>query len=483
MKSIMICGTGSHVGKSVIVAALCRILSDEGYSVTPFKSQNMSLNSYVAYDGEMGYAQAMQAWCAREEPTANMNPILLKPTRNGVSQVIVRGKAYADMSVREYHRYAITSGIKEVKYAFDLLKKDHEVCVIEGAGSPAEINLHEYDIANLKVAEFANAPVILVADIDKGGVFASIFGTIKLSEKPELIKGTIINKFRGDPSLLDPGIEEIERITGVKNIGVIPYADLSIPVEDSVSIPQMVKYGGEIDIAVIRLPYVSNFSDIEPFLLEEDVSLRWVRKPEELGFPDVLIIPGSKNTVHDLKFIHDTGLRDAILEISKEIPIIGLCAGYQMLGEKVIDDGTESGEKQEIEGLGLLKVKTIFKGYKKTVRRVEAEVCIYPPILLGGRVSGYEIHFARTEGKERPSFITERVVGHVNRAGNVIGTYLHGVFEREAFRRSLLDYVCAKKGIHPPKRKDVQKLKDSGFDELAKLVRKNIDMEWVLEKI
>ena len=483
MKSLMIQGTSSHAGKTILVTALCRILSDRGYRVTPFKSQNMSLNSCVAKDGEMAYAEAVQAWAAREEPRVDMNPILLKPKGNGVSQVIIHGKPYADMSVHDYYDFAENGGIEAVKESYERLSREYDLCIIEGAGSPAEINI-KHDISNMRIARMADAPVILVADIERGGVFASIIGTIDLlGDDRERVKGTVINKFRGDASLLDSGIEYLHARTGIPNLGILPYEKLDIPVEDSVSIEEMVSYGGAIDIAVIRLPYVAIFADIEPLLMEENVGVRWVHRLEELGSPDLIIIPGSKNTINDMIFLNHSGIAERIRELAEEgTAIIGLCGGYQMLGDLIVDHGIESGSaKQKVEGLGLLNLKTEFRSYRKVVRRVNAMISDRGGMLKGGEVTGYEIHMGVTEGKEEVAFMADQPIGHVNAMGNVVGTYLHGVFDSKTFRGSVIDHLFEKKGISPPVHPDLEVFREEGFRKLADLVCRHLDIDYVLE--
>ncbi|HDM36480.1 MAG TPA: cobyric acid synthase [Candidatus Syntrophoarchaeum butanivorans] len=483
MKALMVQGTSSHAGKTILVAALCRILSDMGYRVTPFKSQNMSLNSYVTDGGEIAYAEAVQAWAAREEPRVDMNPILLKPKGEGISQVIVHGKPYKDLNVRDYYDFAEKEGIKAVKESYERLSKEYDLCIIEGAGSPAEINIR-HDISNMRIARMADAPVILIADIERGGVFASIIGTIDLlGEESRRVAGTVINKFRGDPSLLDPGIEYLEKRTGIPNLGVIPYVRIDVPVEDSVSIDQLVSYGGVVDVAVIRLPYVSVFTDIEPLLMEEGVGVRWVSRCEELGSPDLVIIPGSKNTIHDMAFLNQSGIADRIRDLAADgIGIIGICGGYQMLGDEIIDYGIEGGpEERRVEGLGLLRLKTEFKRYNKIVRRVRAKISDRGGMLRGGEVTGYEIHMGVTGGDEEVAFMADCPLGHVNREGNVIGTYIHGVFDETSFRGSVLDHLFEIKGALPSEHPDLNRFREEGFKKLAEVMRKHLDLDRVLE--
>ncbi|MFH1128602.1 MAG: cobyric acid synthase, partial [Candidatus Omnitrophota bacterium] len=362
--SIQICGTGSGVGKSVIVAALCRIFLQDGYKVAPFKAQNMALNSYVTLDGkEMGRAQVTQAQASGIEPTVDMNPILIKPNSDTGAQIIVRGKPIGNMSVAEYTKYK-NSGFGIIRQSLRKLLDEYEVVVMEGAGSPAEINLKSHDIVNLKIAEYAKAAVILVGDIDKGGVFAWIVGTLELLSKKErkMIKGIIINKFRGDKTLLMPGIEFLEKRTGIKVLGIVPYyRDINIPEEDAVPLDSFKEKDGKkehkLNIDVIYLPHISNFTDFDALEREDDVRLRYVKSPQELEIPDMIIIPGTKNTISDLKYLKKCGLAKKIKSIinsNRTTTLVGICGGYQMLGNKIFDkDGLESKHGEE-EGLKLL---------------------------------------------------------------------------------------------------------------------------------
>ncbi|MBW2975049.1 cobyric acid synthase, partial [Candidatus Woesearchaeota archaeon] len=431
MASIMIQGTGSGVGKSVIAAALCRIFANENYKVAPFKSQNMALNSYITEDkGEMGRAQAVQAFAARKKPRVEMNPVLLKPKEDKNAQVIVLGKAVGDKSALEYDSYK-RSLIRIIRDAFNKLENENDIVVIEGAGSPAEVNLKARDIVNMKMAEIANCPVILVADIDKGGALAAIVGTLELLTKKEKerVKGIIINKFRGDISLLEDGLRYVERKTKKPIIGVIPYFnDIKIEEEDSLAEYQLNNDHDHnntqegINIGVIWLPHMSNFTDFDALEKEEDVSVRYVKEEKGLWGMDAIIIPGTKNSVSDLLYLKESGLYDAIKSFKGNI--IGICGGFQMLGTRLIDkEGMES-MHGSVEGLGLLNIESSFEREKIT-RQVKGRI-----IKSRHVVEGYEIHMGRTKGIEEKPFIEledEGYDGAVSSDERVFGTYLHGI--------------------------------------------------------
>jgi len=467
-KYIMVLGTQSNAGKSVIVAALCRLLKRRGYRVAPFKSQNMSLNSWITKDGkEIGIAQAVQAFAAGEEPCADMNPVLLKPKGEMTSQVIVLGEPLGDRKVGEY--YVSTDEMLAVaKGAIGRLSRDHDVIVMEGAGGAAEINLYGRDIANSRMAREVGAPIVLVGDIELGGVFASLYGTYALlpEEDKKLVKGFIINKFRGDASLLKTGIEKLEALTGVPVLGVLPYRRLSIPSEDSMALYDK-KPGGprDIDIAVVRLPFISNFTDFEP--LERLARVRYVALDGTLGRPDIVILPGTKNTVSDLKALGRSALWDDIKKLSGDgTPIIGICGGYQMLGEQVIDHGIEGNSEETIPGLGLLPATTTFDRYEKLTRQVRKKVTAGGPILdpiRGTAVTGYEIHMGKTVSSN-PAFGDD---GCASPSGTVVGTYMHGLFENGHFT------ACEKKGIAY---EQAAAQKDP-YDELADMVQASLDLK------
>ncbi|NJD53106.1 MAG: cobyric acid synthase [Candidatus Methanoperedens sp.] len=473
-KSLMIVGTGSHVGKSILVTAFCRILSKR-YSVVPFKAQNMSLNSWITHDGsEIGIAQAIQAKAAGIEPTADMNPVLLKPKGDHMSQVIILGKPVADKEAGDYYD-SIDDVMSIVSGAFGRLCDQHELIIIEGAGGAAEINLYHRDIVNTGMARLVKPPIILVGDIERGGVFASIYGTLQLlpADIKPLVAGLIINKFRGDIKLLTPGIKQLEEITGLPVLGVIPYTNLKIPSEDSVSIRDKTHNGNPVKISVIRLPHISNFTDFEP--LEHCADIEYVEPGEELSGSDAIILPGTKNTMDDVKVLLSGKVGQRIIaEAKKGIPIIGICGGYQMLGNEITDSGIEgSGGACSIKGLGLLNVSTRFGKYEKQTRQVEKPVTGNGPILgpiKDQRVTGYEIHMGETEGG-KPAFGDD---GSVSENGIIIGTYLHGLFENDNFRNSFLSYLYNQKGLIYE-----NKIRADGIEELAAIIRSHVNMDLI----
>lgn len=503
-KAIQVCGTGSGVGKSVLVTALCRIFLQDGFKVCPFKAQNMALNSYVTKDGlEIGRAQATQAQAASVAPCVDMNPILIKPMSNRKAQIIVKGKPVRNMSVYEYVNYK-NKAQKIVLKSFRRLAEAYEVVVIEGAGSPAEINLKSHDIVNMRMAKYANAPVILVGDIDKGGVFAWIVGTLELLTKEERksIKGIVINKFRGDKRLLRPGIDFLEKKTGIKVLGVIPYFSAvggsasggkGIKIAEEDSIPLEKRDGGisnqeaqkkrQLNIAIISLPHISNFTDFDVLENEPGVRLHYVSCESELGSPDAIIIPGTKSTISDLNYLKKTGLAKRITLIAKKHPLthlIGICGGYQMLGERINDRRTTESAQKSVKGLGILPVVTSFEK-EKILSWVKAK-----GIVSGLKVTGYEIHHGRTrilkECKpvfrvfQRQGKKAEGSDGAISKDGRIWGTYLHGVFDEDNFRRSFLNKLRLENGW-PPLAMISSFNQDKEFDKLAGLIRKNIDMD------
>jgi adenosylcobyric acid synthase len=470
-KFIVVLGTTSHSGKSTLVAALCRMLSNRGLRAGPFKSQNMSLNSWVTENGsEIGIAQAVQAWAARTAPSEFMNPILLKPKGDRTSQVIILGSPRFDKSAEQYYRdiedlkEIVDSSIKE-------LEKEYDYIVVEGAGGAAEINLFDRDIANIYVARHLKAPIILVGDIERGGVFASLFGTVQLLPEDirPLVKGLVINKFRGDPAILESGLKDLENLTGIPVLGVLPYLDLAIPSEDSVSLGDKKGRSEEelVEIAVIKLPRISNFTDFEP--LERSAHVRYVGLSEDLGNPDAIIIPGTKNTVSDLSEMREKGMDRQILAL-KDTPVLGICGGYQILGKEIVDSGIEDKEGT-IPGLGLLDAATRFDLYEKRTVQVTKKVTGGGPILekiRGQEVSGYEIHMGMTWPKDEAAFEDD---GAVAESGQVIGTYLHGIFENENFRNCFLDYLYQRKNLSRKASTNGQ-----GYDDLARTVEEYLDM-------
>ena len=471
----MVVGTSSHVGKSTTVAAICRCLVRRGISVAPFKSQNMSLNSFVTADGgEIGIAQAMQAWAARISPTTDMNPVLLKPKGDCVSQVVLFGHPYKDVPIAEY--YAETPFLlSEAVAAFGRLMQEYGQVVVEGAGGAAEVNLYDRDIANTLLAENLKIPIILVADIERGGVFAQIYGTLKLLPEPvqPLVRGIIINKFRGDPAIFESGIQIIENLTGIPVLGVVPYFSIPLPSEDSLSIADKIHRDLPVRIAVIRLPRVSNFTDFE--LLEQYASVEYVPCGGSLAGYDCIILPGTKNTIDDLAALRAAGMDRELLSAQENgIPVIGICGGYQMLGKTLVDEGFESAAGV-YPGLGLLDCTTRFASYSKNTTQVRRLAAPVPPILSSmGEVTGYEIHMGVTEpGVDREAFSGD---GWVNADGLVFGTYMHGLFLNSNAANALLAYLFEKKGLpYAP----IPAESADPYDLLASLFEEHVDMETI----
>ena len=490
-KAIMVQGTMSNAGKSLIAAGLCRIFRQDGYKVAPFKSQNMALNSFITKEGlEMGRAQVMQAEAAGIAPEVRMNPILLKPTNDVGSQVIVNGEVLGTMSARDYFAWK-KNLVPEVMKAYNSLAEDYDIIVLEGAGSPAEINLKADDIVNMGMARRAGAPVLLVGDIDRGGVFAQLIGTVDLLEPDEraMVKGLIINKFRGDKTILEPGVKMLEERAGIPVVGVAPY--LSIQVEDEDSLTTRFEGRREadiLDIAVVRLPRISNFTDFNPLESVPGLSVRYVKNPGELKNPDMIILPGTKNTMEDLLWMRQSGMEAAVLkEAGKGKLIFGICGGYQMLGETLSDPlGVEAGGT--IKGLGLLPMETVFENVK-TRTRVTGEFASftgpYAP-LSGAKIEGYEIHMGRTTWKEagmNATQITDSVSGEKKEDGacfhNVCGTYVHGVFDLESAAEGLVRTLGEWKGIDVSSMGSVDfaAFKETQYDLLAAGLREHLDMK------
>ncbi len=499
-KVLMVQGTASHVGKSVLVSALCRIFRQDGFRVAPFKAQNMSNNSYVTPDGgEIGRAQAVQAQAAGIEPQVEMNPILLKPEADQRSQVVRMGRPWLSAQAMDY--YSMKAELWEsVKTSLDTLRNQFDVVVIEGAGSPAEINLKATEIVNMRVAMYANAPVLLCGDIDRGGVFASIVGTLELLEPEErdAIKGLVINKFRGDIALLTDGLTWLEGRTGKPVAGVVHhFRDIHIPEEDSVALelPDRPIVDAALDVAVVRLPHVSNFDDFDPLGREPGVSLRYVDSPENFGSPDLVILPGTKTTIPDLAWMDNRGLTGLVKQAHRGgAAIIGICGGYQMIGTHLQDPDHVESSLTEMAGLGLLPTSTVFAGSKET-HRVKGVVSIDRGLLQGAKdlpVQGYEIHMGRTTGSDAgaPFQIHDRAdapVTHGNdtdgcldASGWVMGTYIHGLFHNGEFRRSLLQALARRKGVRLPESADDVGL-DREYDKLADWVRSALDIELIYD--
>ena len=477
-KRIMIQGTMSGAGKSLLVTALCRIFTQDGYRTAPFKSQNMALNSFITADGkEMGRAQVLQAQAAGKEPDVRMNPILLKPSSDVGSQVIVNGEVRGDYRAADYFRMK-RSLIPDILRAYEGLAAENDILVIEGAGSPAEINLKADDIVNMGLAELVNAPVALVGDIDPGGVFAQLYGTVALLEERERrrIVGTIINKFRGDVSLLEPGLQMLEELIGVPVLGVVPYTRVDLDDEDSLS-PRFDRREAErpVDIAVIRLPHISNFTDFAPLERHPALGLRYVEREKELGTPDFLILPGTKNTMGDLMWMRQNGLEAAVRRLwEQEIPILGVCGGYQMLGRRLsAPEGAAFGG--ETAGMGRLPADTRFARRKTTVQ-TEATVPAGP--FAGAKLRGYQIHLGRTETEAEPFCVLPDGTADGAVSGLVFGTYLHGLFDSGELTAALADWLLRRKGLEPvPVQVETHRdYQERQLDLLADTVRKNLNM-------
>lgn len=479
---IMVQGTMSGAGKSLLAAALCRIFRQDGYRTAPFKSQNMALNSYVTRDGlEMGRAQVMQAEAAGLEPDVRMNPILLKPSSDTGSQVIVNGEIRGQMSAVEYFRYK-KQLIPEIMKAYRELEQQYDVIVLEGAGSPAEINLREDDIVNMGMAELADAPVLLAGDIDRGGVFAQLYGTCELlrPEEKARIKGLIVNKFRGDREILEPGLQMLEERVHIPVVGVVPYVYVDVDDEDSLA-PRLNRKRAEkvIDIAVIRLPRLSNFTDFSPLESHPALGVRYVKTPEELGQPDLIILPGTKNTMDDLVWLRESGLEALVRKANAAgTPVLGVCGGYQMLGEELKNPNHTEGDLDQLKGMGLLPIRTVFSE-QKTRTRCQAEVQAAP--FAGARLDGYEIHMGETEVNGSPfcRLSSGQPDGCIR--GNVCGTYLHGLFDTGELTERLAQYLAERKGISIA---DLTPLSHSAYvqkqyDILADTVRGSLDMDAV----
>lgn len=475
--SLLVLGTASHVGKSTVVAALCRILTNRGIRIAPFKSQNMSLNSYITRDGaEIGIAQAMQAFAARVEPDADMNPILLKPKGEMISQVVLKGRPWKDLRISDYYQETDHLLSVAVVSAHRLIEEYGHI-VAEGAGGAAELNLYSRDIANIRIERELRLPVLLVADIERGGVFAQVYGTLSLL--PEDIRrrvmGVIINKFRGDPSLFEEGVRIIEDLCGIPVLGILPVFSIPLPSEDSLSLGDKLSGNLPVKIAVIRLPRISNFTDFER--LEPYASVHYVNPGEPLGGYDCIIIPGSKNTIEDLLLLQSSGTAAGIVTAREQgIPIIGICGGYQMLGKEIFDEGFES-RCGTYEGIGLLKVTTRFSRYEKVTKQVYREALLQGPILSRmGSVRGYEIHMGETaRAGDNEAFSGE---GAVSEDGMVIGTYLHGLFENPSAVEALLAYLYEKKGLDFTI--DATERERDVYEDLAALFERHVKLDPIL---
>ena len=478
-RCIMVQGTMSGAGKSLLCAALCRIFAQDGYRTAPFKSQNMALNSFVTRDGlEMGRAQVVQAQAAGVEPDVRMNPILLKPSSDIGSQVIVNGEVRGDMAAKEYFRRK-KALIPDILRAYDGLASEFDIIVIEGAGSPAEINLKADDIVNMGLARLVAAPVLLAGDIDRGGVFAQLYGTVELLEPDERARicGLIINKFRGDVEILRPGLAMLEEKTRLPVVGVVPYLKVDIEDEDSLSERLQQKNAVKpLDVAIVRLPHISNFTDFMPLEQHPLLGVRYVQAARELGMPDLIILPGTKNTVNDLLWLRQCGLETAVQKLARRgTPVLGVCGGYQMLGGMLDDSaGTESGRPQTLRGLELLPTRTVFTLEK---RRAQVTATAAAPF-AGAALTGYEIHTGRTtvEGAPFCTLADGTPDGCVQ--GSVFGTYLHGLFDSGELTEKLAALLCRRKGLAPETAAPLtmQAYREQQFDLLADGVRRALDM-------
>jgi cobyric acid synthase CobQ/L-threonine-O-3-phosphate decarboxylase len=481
--AIMFQGTSSNAGKSILAAALCRILLQDGYRVAPFKAQNMSLNSFVTREGgEMGRAQAVQAQACRIDPDVRMNPILLKPNDDTGAQVILMGKPAGNMNVQQYIQYK-PAAFEEIKKAYEALAGEYDVIVLEGAGSPAEVNLKDHDIVNMKMARVAGAPVLLVGDIDRGGVFASFVGTMEVLSEAERkqMAGFVINRFRGKEDLLGPAIEYTRRHTGLPCLGIVPYLhDLGLPEEDSVEFKSGALDGpfreNGIEIALVDLPHISNFTDFDSLRIEPDVFLRVVRSVSDLNRPDAIILPGSKNVIGDLEYLRTSGLGRRILDLSDQgrTEVVGLCGGFQMLGQRVEDPYGIESPRKVVDGLGLMPISTVM-AQQKTLVRTEGT---HLPSRL--KVRGYEIHHGQTEGKPLIPLVVRadgQIIGAEAEKGKVWGTYLHGIFDADQFRRWFIDRLRVRRNLTALGKVCAIYDLEPAYERLAEVARRSLKIE------
>ncbi|PSF38388.1 cobyric acid synthase CobQ [Aphanothece hegewaldii CCALA 016] len=491
MKGIMVVGTTSHAGKSFLTTAICRILSRRGWQVTPFKGQNMALNAYVTPSGgEMGYAQAVQAWAAGITPRVEMNPILLKPQGNMTSQVIIKGKAEGITNASDYYEKYFDLGWKAIATSLHRLGMEFDLVVCEGAGSPAEINLKHRDLTNMRVAKYLNASTLLVVDIDRGGAFAHVVGTLALLEPDErsLIKGIIINKFRGQRSLLDSGISWLENYTGIPVVGVIPWTDIILPAEDSLSLLEhnSKKTQSETKISIIRLPRISNFTDFDPLDAEPSVAMKYVDLKDNLGYPDAVILPGTKTTIADLKALHDSGMAAQLKEYAAAGGVIlGICGGYQILGQKVCDPLQLEGSEAEYQGLNILPLFTTITTEKVTRQRQVNST--YPQ--KGLPITGYEIHQGVSKMLDFPtesylSLFDDPSLGLVSESLSIWGCYLHGVFDNSPWRRIWLNHLRHRRGLGslPTGIANYREQREIMLNSVADLVEQYVNLSSVLPK-
>ncbi|BAY60880.1 cobyric acid synthase [Calothrix brevissima NIES-22] len=486
MKSIMVVGTTSHAGKSLITTAICRILSRRGWRVAPFKGQNMALNAYVtASGGEIGYAQAVQAWAAGVVPWVEMNPILLKPQGDMTSQVILKGRPVGKVSAADYYEQYFELGWRTIEESLQHLGTEFDILVCEGAGSPAEINLKHRDLTNMRVAKYLNAPTILVVDIDRGGAFAHVIGTLELldQEERDLIKGIVINKFRGQRSLLESGIQWLEERTGIPVIGVIPYLEHMLPAEDSLNLLERKphKSQADLDIAVLRLPRISNFTDFDPLESEPTVSVRYLNPKQELGHPDAVIIPGTKTTIADLILLQKSGMAEAIQHYAASGgTVLGICGGYQMLGQMIADPEGIEGQAGRYQGLNLLPIRTVITGQK--IARQRQVSSNFPQ--MGLPVYGFEIHQGRSRIEQQADnqayqpLFDDVNLGLVDSCQSVWGTYLHGLFDNGPWRRAWLNRLRQQRGLKslPTGVANYREQREQTLDSLASEIENHLDL-------
>ena len=492
MKSLMVVGTTSHAGKSLLTTAICRIAARRGWRVAPFKGQNMALNAYVtASGGEIGYAQAVQAWAAGTQPTIEMNPILLKPQGDMTSQVILKGKAVGKVGAADYYEQYFDIGWQAIQESLQHLSTEFDLVVCEGAGSPAEINLKHRDLTNMRVAKHLNAPTILVVDIERGGAFAHVVGTLALLEPDEraLIRGIVINKFRGMRSILQPGIEWLENYTGIPVIGVIPWLEQVFPAEDSLDLFERKKsaFQGDLNISVLRLPRIANFTDFDPLESEPTVSLKYIHPKQELGHPDAVIIPGTKTTIADLLLLQKSGMAEAIQNYAASGgTVLGICGGYQMMGHYLTDPDRLESEHLKCDGLGLLPIKTMITDYKVTKQRQVTSN--FPQ--SGLPVAGYEIHQGRSRLIE-PDAVTsdysplfdDPSLGLVDKDQLIWGSYLHGLFDNGAWRRAWLNRLRQQRGLKslPTGIPNYREQRESMLDTLATSIEAHLNLNDILK--
>ncbi|NEQ49099.1 MAG: cobyric acid synthase CobQ [Leptolyngbya sp. SIO3F4] len=496
MKAIMVVGTTSHAGKSLLVTALCRMLSRRGWRVAPFKGQNMAPNAYVTSNGaEIGYPQAVQAWAAGVSPQAEMNPVLIKPQGNTTSQVIIKGRPVGQTTASQYHETYFESGWQAVQESLARLGQEFDLLICEGDGNPAEINIKPRDLANMKIAKALKAPTILVADIDRGGAFAHIIGTLELLDPEErsLVKGIIINKFRGQKSLLQKGIEWLEERTGIPVLGIVPWIDSASPAENSLSLMErpVEKHSAELNIAVIRLPRISNFTDFDPLEAEPSVNVRYLSPKDDLGHPDAVILPGTKTAIADLLILQRTGMAEAIQNYAAAGgTVLGICGGFQLMGQMLADPEGLEGQEGRFRGLSILPLRTVITQNK--VARQRSVSSKYPQ--EGLPVNGYEIHHGRTQlvmtpegGDPGPKFqpiFDDRSLGIVDETESLWGTYLHGIFDNGPWRRAWLNRLRQQRGLGslPTGIANYREQRDAMLNDLANTVEQYINLEPILSQ-